>query len=325
MDQRVKQLQEYIEAEITSQSYGNEPATLYEPIQYIMSLGGKRIRPLLAMLAYELFEEDSSRIVKQAVAVEVFHNFTLMHDDIMDRAPIRRGKPTVHEKWGDNNAILSGDVMLVKSYELFLESGAHNIIPILNAFNKCATEVCEGQQLDMDFEDRNDVSEEEYLNMIRLKTAVLLGFSARLGSMLASTSEENAQAMEDFAVNIGIGFQLMDDLLDVYGDAQKFGKQEGGDIIANKKTFLLIEALEKSNPEERKTLDYWIGLKDFDPAEKVREVKRIYDQIGVPEISKNKMNEYFNLGMQNLDQLSVEESRKDALKTFMTALMNRDR
>jgi len=321
---RVAELHQLIEEEIKRHRYGETPDSLYEPIRYIMSLGGKRIRPLLVLMAYELFDKDPKEIVSQAVAVELFHNFTLMHDDIMDRAPIRRGKPTVHEKWGDNTAILSGDVMMVKSYELFLESGVSNLKEILSFFNTCAVEVCEGQQLDMDFETRTEVTEAEYLEMIRLKTAVLLGFSMRLGAMMAGAGNNPSKLLESFAMNIGVGFQLMDDMLDVFGDASKFGKQEGGDIIANKKTYLLIEALEKANPEERKTLDFWLNVTEFDPAEKVRAVKTVYNQIGIPELSRIKMNEYFDLGLNKLDQLEIHDERKLPLRNFIDALIRRD-
>jgi geranylgeranyl diphosphate synthase type II len=233
-----------IEAEIKRNKFGKEPASLYEPIRYLMGLGGKRMRPLLTLLSYSLYKDDVKSIVPFAVAIEAFHNFTLMHDDIMDNAPLRRGDKTVHEKWNVNTAILSGDVMLVKVYDMLLSLDAEKLKPVLQKFNTCAAEVCEGQQWDMEFETLASVSESQYINMIRLKTAVLLGFSLEFGAILANSSVEDQNALREFGVNIGIGFQLKDDLLDAYADPKKFGKQVGGDIIANKKTYLLIKALE---------------------------------------------------------------------------------
>ena len=324
MEGKIIELQKEINKEISNYSFGSRPDSLYEPLQYIMSLGGKRIRPLLTLLAYGLFKPDMSRVLKQAIAVEVFHNFTLMHDDIMDNAPIRRGSPTVHEKWDSNTAILSGDVMMVKAYEMLMDTSPELVIPILSAFNICATEVCEGQQLDMEFEGRDNVTEQDYLEMIRLKTAVLLGFSAELGGILAGVDQEARENLRSFGVNIGIGFQLMDDLLDVYGDAKKFGKQEGGDIIANKKTFLLIEAFEKCDPEQKKILDYWIEEKSFDPAEKVREVKNVYNAVGIPEFTRQKMDTYFSHGMEMIDKIQVQDPEKELLRKFLQALINRE-
>jgi len=252
-----------IEAEIKKQKFGTHPTSLYEPIRYIMSLGGKRLRPLLTALSYSLYKNDVEKIIPYAVAVEAFHNFTLLHDDIMDRAPLRRGKATVHEKWNVNTAILSGDVMLVKVYEMFLSLEKKKLKEVLRIFNECAAEVCEGQQWDMEFENEKKVAETKYLEMIRLKTAVLLGFSLELGALLADASDRDRNALRDFGVNIGIGFQLKDDLLDVYADKHKFGKQVGGDIIANKKTFLLIKALEKARGEQKLEFKKWLKAKKF--------------------------------------------------------------
>ena len=245
MTKNLTQLIELINKRLEELSYGEEPE-LYEPIRYIMSLGGKRMRPLLVLLAYGLFKENVERVLDQAIAVEVFHNFTLMHDDIMDEAPLRRGQATVHEKWNESVAILSGDVMLVKAYDLLLDAPS-NLRQIIKDFNECAAGVCEGQQFDMNFEQLPTVAEATYINMIRLKTAVLLGYSLKLGAMLAEAPEEEAQKLYDFGVQVGIGFQLKDDLLDVYADQAKFGKQVGGDIIANKKTFLYSKHLELAN------------------------------------------------------------------------------
>ena len=237
----------WIESEIRKQKFGKQPSSLYEPLRYIMALGGKRLRPLLTLLAYSLYKRDSRKIVSIATAVEVFHNFTLLHDDIMDNAPLRRGNPTVHKKWDVNTAILSGDVMQIKVYDLLLNVEDAKLKEVLIAFNKCATEVCEGQQCDMEFELRSKVTEVQYLRMIRLKTAVLLGFSLELGAILAGATRQDRNALREFGINIGIGFQLKDDLLDVYANKKKFGKMVGGDIVANKKTFLLIKALALAN------------------------------------------------------------------------------
>ena len=305
-------------------SYGESPNELYEPIRYIMSLGGKRLRPVLVLLSYQLFKDDPESILDQAIAVEVFHNFTLMHDDIMDDAPLRRGKATVHEKWNSSTAILSGDVMLVKAYDMLLESKG-DLKNIIKAFNACAAGVCEGQQFDMNFEKEAVVSEATYINMIRLKTAVLLGFSLELGAMLATADDQSAQALYDFGVDIGIGFQLKDDLLDVYADQDKFGKQVGGDIISNKKTFLLLKALELANTEQKKLLDYWINQKNFDPKEKVAAVTKIYDEIGIKALTLAKMNEYFEEGFKALNAIEAPKEKKAAIRSFAQYLIDREK
>lgn len=304
--------------------YGKEPNELYDPIRYIMSLGGKRLRPVLVLLAYKLFKEDHKQVLDQAIAVEVFHNFTLMHDDIMDQAPLRRGQVTVHEKWNENTAILSGDVMMVKAYDMLLDTKA-NLPQILRDFNQCAAGVCEGQQFDMNFEDLPTVEESQYINMIRLKTAVLLGFSLKLGAMLADVSAKEANALYQFGVDIGIGFQLKDDLLDVYADQEKFGKQVGGDILSNKKTFLLLKALELANPKQLETLNYWISLEDFDPTEKVDAVKAIYSEMGIRELTLEKMKDYFQEGFEALEKIDVAKEKKEPLIEFTNYLINREK
>lgn len=324
MTNDLKALIGLINNRLTEHSYGEQPNELYEPIRYIMSLGGKRLRPVLVLLAYKLFKDDHEAILDQALAVEVFHNFTLMHDDIMDDAPLRRGKQTVHEKWDSSTAILSGDVMLVRAYDLLLDAPG-DLRVIIKAFNECAAGVCEGQQFDMNFETMSSVTEEDYINMIRLKTAVLLGFSLQFGAMLAGASEASTKALYKFGVDIGIGFQLKDDLLDVYADQEKFGKQVGGDIISNKKTFLLLKALELANKEQKTQLTQWIDKKEFDSAEKVEAVTAIYDQIGIKELTLGKMNEYFNKGFESLDKIEVAEERKTGLKSFAQYLIERDK
>ncbi|WP_409013447.1 polyprenyl synthetase family protein [Dyadobacter sp. CY351] len=320
-----EQLLQTLQIEFEKQSYGAHPAELYEPIRYIMSLGGKRFRPLLTLLVASIYSDQWDNAVKPAMAVEVFHNFTLMHDDIMDQAPLRRGKPTVHEKWNANTAILSGDVMLIKAYDLLLDIPAEKLRRVLERFNKTAAEVCEGQQLDMNFETRWDVTEEEYLGMIRLKTSVLLGFALELGGIIGGADEESIQLLYSAGENMGIGFQLKDDLLDVYGDPDKFGKQVGGDIISNKKTFLLIEALSKADQESKAELDKWIGLADFDKQEKVAGVTAIYEKLGIRAFTQQKIQEYFTKGLSSLHALKIDEARKQPLLQFAEQLVEREK
>jgi len=314
--------QKWIEAEIKKQKFGKNPPSLYEPIRYMMGIGGKRLRPMLTLLAYSLYRDNAKEAVPFAVAVESFHNFTLMHDDIMDNAPLRRGQQTVHEKWNLSTAILSGDVMLVKVYDMFLQLPPHQLKEALSAFNRCAAEVCEGQQWDMEFESMHSVTEAQYIHMIRLKTAVLLGFSLELGALLAGASEADRKALYEFGVNIGIGFQLKDDLLDAYADPDKFGKQVGGDIIANKKTFLLIKALEKSKGASLRELKTWLEVKKFKKKEKVDAVKRIYDLAGVPALTEKKANAYFDKGFKSLEKIGSPE-KTAPLREFAEALMAR--
>ncbi len=311
-----------IEAEIKKQKFGFEPKSLYEPIRYIMGLGGKRLRPLLTLLSYSLYKSDTNQIVSYATAVEAFHNFSLLHDDIMDKAPLRRGKATVHEKWNVNTAILSGDVMLVRVYDLFLTLDEKRLKSVLKIFNTCAAEVCEGQQWDMEFETKLKVTEAQYIDMIRLKTAVLLGFSLELGALLADATEEERYALKEFGVNIGIGFQLKDDLLDVYADKKKFGKQVGGDILANKKTFLLIKALENAKGKKKEELVKWISAKKFNKQEKVKSVTMIYDSLGIQELTEKKIEDYFSKGFSFLDKITSSEN-KDTLVAFTRDLIQR--
>lgn len=315
--------QQLIESYISKQHYGKSPDSLYEPIRYIMQLGGKRLRPLMVMLSYSLFRSDVNKIVPYAVAVELFHNFTLMHDDIMDNAPIRRGKPSVHEKWNTNTAILSGDVMLVKVYDLFLQLPPEKAKEVLQLFNACATEVCEGQQLDMEFEKIPQVSTLQYIRMIRQKTAVLLGFCLELGARLANAKPQNCKHLREVGINMGIGFQLMDDLLDAYGDPDKFGKQVGGDIIANKKTYLLIHSLEKASAAQRAELEKWLQAKSFDANEKVRAVKAIWDELNIRQAAHRKINFYFKKAHSGLSQVRGKNEAKKLLHTLTESLMNR--
>ena len=278
------------------------------------------MRPMLVMLSYSIFKKDAEKIVSYAAAVEAFHNFTLMHDDIMDKAPLRRGKATVHEKWNVNTAILSGDVMLVRVYDMFLSLEGPKLNQVLRAFNQCAAEVCEGQQWDMEFESKAKVTEAQYIEMIRLKTAVLLGFSLELGAILADAPKADQIALREFGVNIGIGFQLKDDLLDVYADQKKFGKQVGGDIISNKKTFLLIKALEKAKGKQQKELKEWLSAKKFNAKKKVAAITGIYDALDIAELTETKVNQYFEKGFDRLKEISPNNS---SLVDFTQELMAR--
>jgi len=313
-----------IDREIKKLSYGDEPQNLYEPIRYIFDLGGKRIRPLIALLSYQLFRDDIKKILEPSLAIEVFHNFTLLHDDIMDNAPLRRNKPTVHKKWNENIAILSGDVMLVRAYDHLLAIDESRIKSAITKFNNCAAEVCEGQQFDMNFEQLNTVTEEEYIQMIKLKTAVLLGFSAELGGLVAEADETELLHLREFGINMGIGFQLMDDLLDVYAENEKFGKQIGGDILANKKTYLLIKALEKAEDEDLKLLQYWLNTTKFDNSEKIAAITSIYDQLEIEKLTKKAMNTFFEAGIEQLNCINVEDEKKSNMRSLINYLMNRE-
>lgn len=321
---QIEHLLKTLQTEFDKNSYGEHPVELYDPIRYIMSLSGKRFRPLLTLLATSVYTDEWQKAIKPAMAVEVFHNFTLMHDDIMDKAPLRRGKPTVHQKWNENTAILSGDVMLIKAYELLINVQDSSLRNVIERFNTTAAEVCEGQQLDMNFETRWDVTETEYLEMIRLKTSVVLGMSLELGGIIGGADEASKKRMYTAGESMGIGFQLKDDLLDVYGDPKTFGKQVGGDIISNKKTFLLIEALAKAEGTLKEELNHWIAAETFDKEEKVKAVRNIYDQLQIRKTTEAKINEYFNLGFANLEQLNVSSERKTPLLSFVHQLVERE-
>ena len=317
-------LLELLEDRLGTLKLGENPKNLYDPIRYILSLGGKRLRPSLVLLGYCLKKDDPQKIVDQALAVELFHNFTLMHDDIMDEAPLRRGKPTVHEKWNSTVAILSGDTMMVKAYDLLLKTPKERLGEAITKFNRCAIEVCEGQQLDMNFENEITVTEDQYIEMIRLKTAVLLGFSLEYGGLLAGMDELELKELNQIGEQAGIGFQLMDDLLDVYGDKEKFGKQVGGDIASNKKTYLLIKALELASENQRRELEGWLTKKEFNVQEKVDAVKNIYQEIGIQKLTKEKMDKYYDKSFGLIDRLKVEEQGKSDLIQYLENLMKRE-
>ncbi|GAB3987622.1 polyprenyl synthetase family protein [Spirosoma daeguense] len=313
-----------LQNELSQLQYGQYPPELYDPIRYIMSLGGKRLRPLLTLMSTYLFTDDWQKSVRPALGIEVFHNFTLLHDDIMDQAPLRRGQPTVHEKWNQNIAILSGDVMMVNAYQLLLNVEVDKLKPVLHRFSQTAAEVCEGQQMDMNFETRWDVTEAEYIDMIRLKTSVLVGYALELGGLIAGADEETNRHLYEGGMNIGIGFQLKDDLLDVYGDPAKFGKQVGGDIIANKKTFLLIEALQQATGSLKDELTGWLQKTEFDRDEKVQAITAIYNKVGIRELTEARINEYFARGFANFDAVQADQNRKDVLIQFARQLVERE-
>jgi geranylgeranyl diphosphate synthase type II len=320
----IKELQAILAQAVNNQQYPTKPAELYEPISYLMDLGGKRMRPVLLLMSCELFDGDIQKALDPAMAIEVFHNFTLMHDDIMDKAPLRRGNPTVHEKWNANTAILSGDVMLVEGYKLLSNLEPELLKPVFKVFNDTAVGVCEGQQFDMNFESLTEVSIEEYLEMIRLKTAVLLGGALKIGALIAGAGDREADLIYSFGENLGIAFQLQDDLLDVYGDPDKFGKQVGGDILSNKKTYLLIKARELATGANAEELNSWLNKNHFDPVEKVNAVTRIYDELNIRELAKETMQAYAAKAIDQLNAISVPEERKKALREFGEQLLIRE-
>lgn len=313
----------YINQEIEKHPFTGTPANLYEPLNYILALGGKRMRPVLTLMGCELFGGAMDTALKQALGIEVFHNFTLMHDDIMDVAPLRRGKPTVHVKWNEPTAILAGDLMLIKAIDLVRDADISLQKPLLDIFNQTAIEVCEGQQQDMDFEGRENVTEAEYIEMIRLKTAVLLGCALQTGAMMAHATPEGAKNIYRFGELVGIGFQLMDDVLDVFGDNEKVGKQAGGDIISNKKTYLLIKALELAEGETKQQLTHWIKVSDFIPAEKVTAVTAIYNSLGIKELATQKSESYFTEAYNLLETIDIPAENKKYLHDFCERIRTR--
>ena len=320
----IDDVQKLITSEIKNTNFIKKPSNLYEPIEYTMEMGGKRVRPLLCLMAVQLFGGDISKAIKPALGLEVFHNFTLLHDDIMDNADVRRNMPTVHKKWNENVGILSGDAMLINAYQYIAQCNNKMLPEILDLFNEVALGVCEGQQYDMDFENRMDVTVDEYLEMIRLKTAILLAGSLKMGALLANADEKDAQLIYDFGINIGIAFQLQDDYLDTFGDQKSFGKKIGGDIIANKKTFLLITTLNNATLEDQTTLKSWIKADNFSEDEKINAVKSIYTKNLVDESSQKLMDKYYNNAMENIAQLNGNKVIKSELIHFATKLMKRN-
>ena len=303
--------------------YDRKPFSLYEPIQYVLAIGGKRVRPVLMMLAYNLYKDDPLRIMTQAIGLETYHNFTLLHDDLMDQADMRRGHETVHKRWNPNQAILSGDTMLLQAFERIEACEVDKVKDVFATFLQTTYEIGEGQQLDVEFETRNDVREEEYIEMIRLKTSVLLACAVKIGAILAGASKEDQENLYKFGEQIGLAFQLQDDLLDVYGDPKVFGKNIGGDITSNKKTYMLINAVNRANEEQRQELMGWIEAKDFDREEKVKAVTRLYDEIGIRQLCEQKMEACYAEAQQYLAKVSVAEERKAELKAYAASMMKR--
>lgn len=296
---------------------------LYAPVKYILDLGGKRMRPILTLIGTDLFGGNIEDSYKSALGIEVFHNFTLLHDDIMDNAPLRRGKDTVHEKWSVNAAILSGDVMFVQAFTLVTSCKDEYLRAVIDIFNVTAIEVCEGQQLDMEFETRDDVTLNEYLEMIRLKTSVLVGCALELGAVLANAPKKDSRALYDFGMNLGMAFQIKDDILDVFGDASLVGKQVGGDILSNKKTYLLLKALEDANDVQSNELKHWIHNGHSNPQEKVKAVTAIFEDLNIKEKADQLMNDYYIKSKDALNSIAISEDNKNYLRGFAEALMNR--
>ena len=319
------EIQDIITSELDQLNWSKEPRELYEPIAYVLSMGGKRIRPALTLMACNLYQDDVQLAVNTALGLEIFHNFTLLHDDIMDRADVRRGRPTVHKKWNDNTAILSGDVMQIASYQLIAKTPAAYLKSVLDLFSQTAAEICEGQQYDVDFENRDVVKAEEYIEMIRLKTAVLLGCALKCGAWIGGAGEEDAKNMYEFGISIGLAFQLKDDLLDVYGDEATFGKKIGGDILCNKKTYLLIHALEMATDDIQKELNKWLNISDEKFSdEKISSVTKIYNQLGVRAICEDKMLEFYTKAVANLEKVTVSYTKKQELRNLAVKLMSRN-
>jgi geranylgeranyl diphosphate synthase type II len=308
---------------LESKKWINEPKNLYEPIDYIIKLGGKRMRPVLTLMAADIFSGGYEKAMPAALAVEVFHNFTLIHDDIMDDAPLRRGKETVHEKWDINTGILSGDAMLILAYQYFENYEPVVFQKLAKLFSKTALEVCDGQQLDVDFETRNDVTINEYINMIRLKTSVLVAAALKMGAIVAETTEENANLIYDFGLNLGLAFQLQDDYLDTFGDPKTFGKQIGGDIIENKKTYLYLKSLEVSDEVDRGKLQFFYNQKLKDNSIKITEVTRIFEVNDIPDLIKEQIKNYTDEAFRTLSAMNISEENKQSLKNFGLWLMNR--
>ncbi|HKK41760.1 MAG TPA: polyprenyl synthetase family protein [Bacteroidales bacterium] len=317
------ELKDLVEKAITNLSYNTEAEKLIDPVKYILSIGGKRLRPVLALMACNLFNDNIGEAVMPAVGIEVFHNFTLVHDDIMDQAPVRRNFPTVHSKWNVNQAVLSGDVMAFIANECFLQTPAKCLSKVFRIYNRVAVEVCIGQQLDIDFEKASFVTREEYLRMIELKTSVLLAASAKIGAVIGGSSDRDADLLYDFGRNLGLAFQVQDDMLDTYGESKVFGKVQGGDIISNKKTYLLVKALEMANREQLKVLHELFSTTDTDPQEKVNKVMDIYDQLNIRSVTEQLANDYIKTSLSLLEKTDVPKKRKNELQLMAGSLIGR--
>jgi geranylgeranyl diphosphate synthase type II len=319
----IYQYQEFISDYLQAQYSVREPQNLYDPVRYILSLGGKRMRPVLTLMSTEVFDTDYKKALPAALAVEVFHNFSLVHDDIMDDAPLRRGNETVHERWNINTAILSGDAMLILAYQYFEQYEPEVFRDLAKLFSKTALEVCEGQQLDVDFEIREDVTIPEYLKMIEYKTAVLVAAAMKMGAIVAQTSCENANLIYDFGLNLGLAFQLQDDYLDAFGDPKTFGKQVGGDIIENKKTYLYLKAVEFATAEQRERLMYLFSVHPEESTDKIQEVKELFDATGASKATQQAIQDYTLKAFETLRKISIDNEKKDMLQSFGENLMGR--
>ena len=313
-----------IDRKLNAIIYPENPQNLYAPVQYMLSLKGKKIRPVLSLLSCNLYKEDISEVVSPALAWEIFHNFTLMHDDLMDKAEVRRGKPVVYKVWDENTAILSGDAMLILAYQYMADTSSAGLKPLLDLFSKTAMEICAGQQYDMDFEKRLDVSVDEYIEMIRLKTAVLLGAVLKTGAIAGDAPPQDAENLYDFGMNIGLAFQIKDDLLDVYGDPDVFGKQIGGDILCNKKTFLLVNALNSVTGADKEILLQQITSDNVDAKTKIKTVTGIYNRLNLKAVAENKMDEFYQKALHSLHLVQVDDWKKTILVDFARNLMNRE-
>ena len=303
--------------------YDRQPASLYDPIRYVLSIGGKRVRPVLTLLTYNLYKDDPLSIMSQAIGLETYHNFTLLHDDLMDNADMRRGHETVHKKWDANRAILSGDTMLLQAFERVEECDPTKLPDVFKVFIQTTLEIGEGQQLDVEFETRNDVTEDEYIEMIRLKTSVLLACACKVGAIMAGASADDTDNLYKFGEKLGLAFQLQDDLLDVYGDPAVFGKNIGGDITSNKKTYMLINAFNRATPAQREELTKWVEAKEFDRNEKVAAVTKLYNEIGIRKLCEQKMEQYYQESLVYLAKVNVSDERKAELKAYAADMMKR--
>jgi geranylgeranyl diphosphate synthase type II len=320
----IQELQDKINHTLSEQKFEGNPPLLYEPIRYTLSQGGKRIRPLLTLLACDMFGGNIENAVYPAIGLEIFHNFTLLHDDIMDKAPIRRGKETVYKKWNTNIAILSGDTMFALAYEFVIKTETRFIPDILHVLNQTAIEVCEGQQFDMNYETDGNISIADYMEMIRLKTAVLLGGSLKIGAIIGGADKEDAANIYDFGINIGLAFQLKDDLLDVYSDVEKFGKITGGDIVTNKKTYLYLKAFELAKGERLDNLNTFFNLSENEGEKKIAGVKSVYNELDIEALTIKQMQFYFDKALESLDKIALDTSRKQNLLNFAKQLMGRE-
>lgn len=321
----IAELVEIVDKGILNISIPNEPQKLYEPIRYTLASGGKRIRPVLVLASYNMYSNAIDKALYPALAIELFHNFTLIHDDIMDKASLRRNQPTVYAKWNQDIAILSGDALNILAYQLLSKTDKDYLSQVLNIFNKIALAVCDGQQLDMDFETAQYVTQEEYLNMIELKTSVLLQGALQIGGIIGGASQADVLRLGEFGLNLGIAFQLQDDLLDAYGSTSKFGKKIGGDIVANKKTFLTIKAFSLAKGKSLEMLNSYFKAQGIDPIQKVQEVLKIYDELDVKHITENKINEYFDNALMALEKISVSSDKKNLLLCLAQKMMDRER